>query len=52
MGVGAQVLVFGAGPKLTLSDGSSCNVEAPQSFVRAKGYENTEPAVQRAMGGK
>ena len=40
MGAGAQVLAFGATAQLTFFDGSTCDVVAPQSLVRAKGFKN------------
>ena len=36
----AQVLAFDASALVVLSDGTTCEVEAPESHVRAKGYKH------------
>lgn len=45
------MLAFDATAQLTLSDGSSCNVVAPQSLVRAKGFKHAVQGGGSPMGG-
>lgn len=40
VGAGAQVLAFDATAAVVLSDGTTCNVEAPESHIRAKGFKH------------
>lgn len=40
------MLAFDAAAELTLSDGTTCTVEAPHSLVRAKGYKHAVPDSQ------
>lgn len=50
VGEGAQILAFDAAAMLTLSDGTSCELAAPASHVRAKGYKLAVPSTAVPLG--
>lgn len=49
VGEGAQILSLYATAALTLADGTTCVVDAPDSLVRAKGYEHAVPEAKLPM---